>query len=1115
MPQNTRILKYVTALFLGTILTNYSFSSVNKINNPQTWGERWSIIQKSFSDYDKKLDFQPYISPLIRWENPAQKISINITALDTLVLVATIGYDDYHRDHAVWGEATLVAKNGRQKRLCDIKPVYTTTGWGDVLSNKNYTGKQLQIGAKILDHGIIAHAHSELVYVINGKYDRFEAFIGIDHETDSIGDVRFKVLSHSEKKMFEPLEEFQFSKNDKLPALTDIEKYMWLYNNNTLDEQNELILSRIEKLGNNGISLKNQFYSQSQGEPKIYDIQRFELYKNACLLKHALSELSAIKLAPLKNAINDLSDFFPQEYKNGKNYQTQIKQLEAKKAFLEKSIATGEEYYQRKINGFITDYSTLKENALSENPLLQKQPILYTVRKQYKADHHNTATIFQNGEVNTNSYEGGGALKIINFANNGHMRTLLENDQSIYRDPEVNYDGSKIIFSQRKDIHDDYHIYEINIDGTGLKQLTSAPGVADIDPNYLPDGGIVFSSTREPKYCMCNIHIMANLFRMDADGANIFQIGKSTLFEGHSAIMPDGRILYDRWEYIDRNFGDAQGLWTVNPDGTNHSIYWGNNTNSPGGVLDARPIPGSSDIIAVLGSCHDRPWGALGIIDRQIGLDLKGPIKQTWPAEAINLVGIGDFDTFKNVRPRYEDPYPLSSKYFLCTRTINKIDEETGIFLIDVFGNELLIHAESPGCFDPMPISPRHRPQQLAPRQDFTSLTGQIYVQDVYIGTHMEGVKRGAVKTLRIIESPEKRFWTEPAWNGQGVHRPGLNWHSFENKRILGEVPVEKDGSAFFEVPANTYLYFQLLDENGKMVQSMRSGTIVQAGEKLGCVGCHDNRATAPPQNHYTSDATLRQPNKMNGWHGETKNFDYMETVQPVFDKHCVQCHDFGKKAGEKLVLAADRNMFFNASYMELWQKKYINCIGAGPSDIQPAYAWGSNSSKLVEVIESGHKGIQLSKKEQDRINTWIDINGVYYPDYASAYPLNLAGRSPLDNNQINRLKELTGIDFFALAGHTRTKRPQISFERPEKSPCLENIPDKNSAEYREAIKIITAGKNMLYKKPRADMKNFIANTTDQNRQQKYKSRQLVEQKNKMARAGGTKVYDSDATYRE
>ncbi|MFA7003041.1 MAG: hypothetical protein WC429_03290, partial [Verrucomicrobiia bacterium] len=204
--------------------------------------------------------------------------------------------------------------------------------------------------------------------------------------------------------------------------------------------------------------------------------------------------------------------------------------------------------------------------------------------------------MFQTGEINTSKFEGGSALKTIDFAKGGEVKTLIESADGVVRDPEMHFGGTKIIFSMRKNIQDDYHIYECNADGSGLRQLTFASGVTDIDPLYLPDGSIAFSSTREPKYCMCNRHIMANLFRMDADGANIHQIGKSTLFEGHGALMPDGRILYDRWEYVDRNFGSAQGLWTVNPDGTSHAVYWGNNTMSPGAVLDARVIPGTERV---------------------------------------------------------------------------------------------------------------------------------------------------------------------------------------------------------------------------------------------------------------------------------------------------------------------------------------------------------------------------------------------------------------------------------------------------------------------------------------------------------------------------------------
>ena len=235
-------------------------------------------------------------------------------------------------------------------------------------------------------------------------------------------------------------------------------------------------------------------------------------------------------------------------------------------------------------------------------------------------DHHNTATLFQTGEINAQKFQGGSAIRTIDFARGGAMSTLLDLPRGVARDIDVSFDGRRILFSMRRNAADDYHIYEMNADGSGLRQLTYGPGISDIDPIYLADERILFSSTREPKYCMCNRHIMCNLFTMDADGANIQQIGHSTLFEGHPSLLPDGRIIYDRWEYVDRNFGDAQGAWVCNPDGTNHAIYWGNNTNSPGAVLDNRAIPGTDLLICTFSSCHDRPWGALAIVDRRLGI---------------------------------------------------------------------------------------------------------------------------------------------------------------------------------------------------------------------------------------------------------------------------------------------------------------------------------------------------------------------------------------------------------------------------------------------------------------------------------------------------------------
>ncbi len=760
-------------------------------------------------------------------------------------------------------------------------------------------------------------------------------------------------------------------------------------------------------------------------------------------------------------------------------------------------------------------FQNLQREILIKNELLP-QYLIFIVREQYKKDHHNTATIFQKGEINTASFTSGAELKKLDLKS-GKAETILKSKNGIIRDPEISFDGNKIIFAYRKDINDDYHIYEINADGSNLTQLTFASGVSDIDPLYLPNKQIVFSSTRQPKYCMCNRHIMANLYRMNPDGSNVVQLGKSTLFEGHASLMNDGRVIYDRWEYVDRNFGDAQGLWTMNPDGTKHAIYYGNNMNSPGGIIDPRPIPGSNYILCIFGSCHDRPWGALTLLDRSKGVDGKESIVKIWPEESLDLVGEGNWDTFMRLDVRYEDPFPLSEKYFLVSKSImlkkgnghHPEKEKMGIFLVDIFGNEILVHEDNKlSCFDPMPLSPRYRPNEIPTSRKFDASPGFFYVQNVYEGTHMDNIEPGSIKYLRVVESPEKRTYTQPAWNGQGQQAPGINWHNFENKRVLGTIPVEDDGSVYFEVQSGKYLYFQLLDEKRKMVQSMRSGVMVHPGETNGCVGCHEDRLSVPLNMNRMPMAMRRKPQKLSESDIENPIFSYTRDVQPIFDKNCVECHDFGKEAGEKLLLAGDRNPYFNASYIDLHLKKQIASVGGGPAEIQQAYSWGSHASNLVKILEDGHQDVSLSQVDMEMIYTWIDLNGIYYPEFESAYPDNPVGRSPLTFEQLKRLGDLTGINFEQLAGHQRKLGPQISFERPELSPCLTKI-KKKGAVYQEALAIIQIGKKQLEEKPRADMEGFVPCDEHLVQLKKYMQRLEIEKANNEAVTEDKILFDS------
>lgn len=817
---------------------------------------------------------------------------------------------------------------------------------------------------------------------------------------------------------------------------------------------------------------------------------------------------AAEETSPLRQAIEDLGATFGPRYPRAAELLGRLKEVGGSASSRER-------------------FEELRREALIANPLVSGQPIVFVTRKQYTKGHHNTETFFPcaEHEFNSGRFTPGGALKVLDLARGGQVQTLLDLPDGVVRDPEVHFSGQKILVSLRQNPADSYHIYELGADGSGLRQLTFAKDVDDLDPAYLPDGSIVFSSTREPKYCGCNRHIMANLYRMEADGANVHQIGKSTLFEGHSSLLPDGRILYDRWEYVDRNFGDAQGLWTINPDGTNPAIYWGNNTGSPGAVLDARAIPGTEQVVCTFSSCHDRPWGALAIVDRRLGLDGVEPVVRIWPAEAMKLVDVkGSFDAFRNVNPKYEDPYPLSGKYFLCSRMTGQGDR-MGLYLLDVFGNEILLHAETGsqtpanpaptegfvGCFDPMPLALRPGGAAMAERRDLSAGEGYLYVQDVYAGTHMAGVPRGEVKSLRVVEAPEKRFWTASAWGGQGTESPAMNWHNFENKRILGTAPVEADGSAYFAVPAGAFVYFQLLDGKGMMVQSMRSGTLVQPGEVASCTGCHESRRQAPHPGVGGSLALRRPPSRLEGWRGPARLFSYQAEVQPVFDRACVECHDFGGKGAAKLILARDRDLVFNASYIDLWRKGYLGAIGAGPAETRPAKSWGSSTSKLVAALFKCRQKYGLSDEEIDRVITWIDLNAPYYPVYACAHPGNLAGRSPLDDSQLRRLQELTGVDFRKLADHHHSLGPQISFDRPERSPCLAAIPDPADPQRAEALAIIRAGQAELAKNPEPDAAGFRPCPVDDWREEKYAARRARELANREAIREGRKVYDRSA----
>jgi len=835
----------------------------------------------------------------------------------------------------------------------------------------------------------------------------------------------------------------------------------------------------------------------------------------------------------LKLAVDDLVKTFGNKYPRGSEFLDKIGKLPS---------------------GDVKAFKELQREVFLANPLVSGQPVLFVNRPDYTNVHGPDETMYQSNEkVVCHAFRAGGSLKVLDVSS-GRLRTVIMSAAGMVRDPDVYFDGSKIIFSMRRNVDDDFHIYEINPDGSNLRQLTSAPQVSDIQPVYLPNGRIMFSSTREPKYIHCQRHLMASLFLMEGDGANIHQAGFNTLFEGRGSLMPDGRVLYSRWEYVDKHFSSAYGLWTVNPDGTAQMLYYGGLAWQPGAIMDGRIVPGSRNIVCIFGSVHGSEAGAMVVANPAKGNNGPGAIEKSWPADISaclrewNTIGrCNNYDSFINIPVRYANPYPLSDKYFLCSRQIAP-HARMGLYVVDVFGNEVLLHDETPGCFQARPLTSREKPPVIPEKVNYADPEGLVYVYDVYRGANMESVKRGTVKSLRIVEAPAKLTyppenigdWSAPEYV-DSHHPTAMNWNHYNNKILLGDVPVETDGSAYFRIPAGRFVYFQLLDENGMMVHSMRSGTSVMPGERAGCVGCHDYRIA--PASAKIPLALQRQPSKIKPWYGPARPFGYAAEVQPVLDKHCVKCHDFGRKGGKKINLSGDIGLIFNSSYCSLmklspdcWSlpkegmpKPLISAIGAGPLPVVPPRSWGSHQSRLVDMINGGHKKVQLSKEEMDRIVTWIDLNAPYYPDYPDYYTLNTYGRSPLNHQQLQRLGALVlaqpngkafgwndvhnyiggSVPPGSLMGKGEFPLP-VNFTRLEYSGCLQAFADKSAPSYIEAADLIKTGAKMLQEHPRVDMPGFKPCAEDQQKLDFHAGRRKMEIRNREAIANGARVYDSD-----
>jgi len=729
-------------------------------------------------------------------------------------------------------------------------------------------------------------------------------------------------------------------------------------------------------------------------------------------------------------------------------------QFAAELAVLEKRLADARSLQDADRRAVYAEIRQLRRRIILSHPLLDFDKLLINKRTGQLPEH------MCDQYLGRHSRPGPGLVVLESWKDSPRETPLLAGRLPVggTLHPDLSFDGKRVLFAFCDDTTKSsnlrgYFIYEAALDGSSLRQLTGTPAdpmigangrqtvlIEDFDPCYLPDGGFAFISTRSQQFGRCHggRYVPSyTLHRADADGSNIHPLSFNEANEWGPSVLPDGLIVYTRWDYINRHDTIFQSLWVTRPDGTAVGHYYGNYSRSPCMIAEAKAIPGSHKVVATACAHHGQTLGSIIVVDPYKGQDDGLPLTAVTPEFPFPEASIPKGTTMA-ARPLPEEvaqpqpqpepqakgkkesrrenraatPFPLSEDLFLAAYPHGS---ELAIYLIDTLGGRELIYADPRiSCFDPIPIRPRPRPPVLASAiagHEHES-TGRFFIQDVYQST--APIERGTVRRLRIneiISQPTSSFPPRSRAENEVV------------KRILGTVAVADDGSVAFEAPACALLQFQLLDQNGMAVMTMRSGVYLQPGEQASCVGCHERRSSSPVPPTRLAGVNFQRIEPPVGPRYDG-GFSFARTVQPVLDRYCIACHGLDRtvatsgslvEASASGPLAATRDGSlsllgtpedskqgrFSVSYDSLVSRKGLVAIAHRNSEtaMSKPKDYFAHAGRLAKLLldghpvgaplrgrpqECGHIGAPLLDRESfQRIADWLDLNAQFYGDYS------------------------------------------------------------------------------------------------------------------------------------